>query len=177
MDISKIPRKIPNYNQLFEILPKKKFLNSIFISPRFVKTYAFFWSADFNNKIKMLNQVFTYYDEDDLYQYFKINHSLHKDKSKYDYILTLFHLITDLHKYSSPNVFIDNNNEYCDPIYIYQQSPNVTPEKYNIVRDLIYYGYSAKDVRIKFGYNPKNFKKILKELYQEELLPLDITLV
>jgi hypothetical protein len=176
MDISKIPKKIPDYNKLFEKLSRKNFLIKIFVSPRFARTYAFFWASAIENKIKMLNQVFTYYNEDDLYKYFEINHLLHKDKSKYDYIFTLFHLITDLHRYSSEDNFSKLEDVYfSDPIYIYRESSAIEPEKYNLIRDLVYYGQAPRDIRDKFKYNSKNFKKLLKKIYQEELLPLDIT--
>lgn len=175
MDISKIPKKIPDYNKLFEKLSKKNFLIKIFISPRFARTYAFFWASSIESKIKMLNQVFTYYNEDDLYKYLEINHSLHKDKSKYDYIFTLFHLITDLHRYSFDQNFVESQEDIeVKPVYIYKEIEKVEPEKYNLIRDLYYCGLSLKDIRIKYGYNPDNFKKLLKKIYQEELLPLDI---
>lgn len=175
MDISKIPRKIPDYKSLFEKLPKKIFLAKIFISPRFARTYAFFWRTPIESKIKLLNQVFNYYDEDDLWKYFEINHSLHKDKSKHDYIFTLFHLITDLYKYSFEENLIENT--FCsNPIFIQKETDKVEPEKYNLIRDLYYYNFSLRDIRIKYGYNSENFKKLLKKIYQEELLPLDITL-
>ena len=176
MDITKISRNVPHYGELFEKLSKRDFLNQIFFNPRFARTYCYFWDIDLDKKVKTLYQIFAYFDEDDLHRYFEINHFFHKDKPKFEYAYTLFHLLTDLSKYISVDEFDTLEDIYpSEPIYIYNQSPNVVPELNNIARDLFYYGYSLRDVRINYGYNPEYFKEVLKELYQEELLPLDIT--
>lgn len=178
MDISKIPRSVPHYGKLFETLPKRVFLGHIFFNPRFARTYSYFWDINLDNKIKTLSQIFAYFDEDDLYKYFEINHSFHKDKPKFEYAYTLFHLLTDLSKDISTEEFVPLNDVYpCNPIYIFNQSPNVAPEVANMARDILYNGYSIRDVRIMYGYNPEYYKDMLKMVYQEELLPLDITLI
>jgi hypothetical protein len=177
MDTNKISRNIPNYSQLFEKLDRKAFLDHIFINPRFAKTFSFFWKADLDNKTKQLHQTFTYFHEDDLYKYFEINHSFHKDKSKYVYTFALFHLLTDLYQDISVEEFVPLEDVYTSqPILIFNQSSKSIPELVNITRDLLYIGKSLREVRSEYGYNSKYFKQVLKKIYQEELLPLDITL-
>lgn len=177
MDITKIPKAWPHYGELFEKLPKRSFLGHIFINPRFARTFANYWRVNLDSKIDLLHQIFTYFDEDDLYRYFEINHSFHKDKSKYDYAFSLFRLLTDLSQDISTEEFVPLEDIYpADPIFIFNESPDVIPEVANMARDLLYIGEKLKDVRIRYGYNSENFKKMLKAVYQEELLPLDITL-
>lgn len=176
MDANKKKKGIPDYAKLFETLSKKDFLNNIFLSPRFIKIFSSFWRNDLDNKTEKISQIFDYYHKDDLYKYFKINHLLHKNKPKLEYIFTLFHLLTDLAKYMSVSDTVKlNDKHFCDPIYIYNQSPNVVPEFNNLIRDFFYCGYSLRDIRIMYGYNPENFKNLLKKVYQEDLTPLDIT--
>lgn len=176
MQSSKIKKKIPNYKNLFETLNKKQFLYFIFCDPRFAELYSSAWDNSLTSKCKKLSEIFTYFNKDDLYKYFEINHSLHKNKSKLKYIFTLFHLLTDLSSSVSPSDFEELKDIYTsDSIYIYNQSPDVIPELNNIIRDLFYCGYSLKEIRIKYGYNPKYFRQVLKKVYQEDLTPLDIT--
>jgi hypothetical protein len=176
MDANNRKKSIPDYAKLFKTLSKKHFLNKIFFSKKFVKNFSSFWKNDLDSKIKKIGQIFDYYHEDDLYEYFKINHSLHKNKPKFEYMFTLFSLLTDLARYMSIDDTTEIKDFYCsEPIYVYNQSPDVTPELSNLIRDFFYCGYSLRDIRIMYGYNPENFKKLLKKVYQEDLTPLDIT--
>ena len=176
MRFKKSKKSMPDYSKLFETLPKKEFLFKIFFNKRFAEIFSCCWDINLENNIKKINQIFAYFHEDDLYKYFEINHSIHKDKPKLKYLFCLFQLLTDLHDSTSAQDFIELEDIYfSNSIYIYYQYPKVIPELGNISRDILYYGYTPRDARDNYGYNSKYFNKVLKKIYQEELLPLDIT--
>jgi hypothetical protein len=175
MAIKKRNKPIPDYKDLFNHLPRKQFLGSIFLRSSFIIRMATRFNMNPLPLTKNFNQLFNYYHEDDLYQFFKINHSLHKDKSKYDYLFTLYLLIADLYRDIPSDEFVEYKyNIQAKPEYVYYS--NTYPELSNIARDFFEYGFHRGEIKERYGVDFITFQKRILGVYQEGLLPLDITL-
>jgi hypothetical protein len=175
MATAKLYRYKLNYKEMFETLPPKQFLGCIFFVPNFARLLSIRMKASYENKVRELSHLFNYFHEDDLYEYFRLNHVLHKDKSKEDYLYQLFILIYDLLKDISLEEFEPLEFEqYANPIYIYNS--HYSSELLNITRDVLIYGFYSQEVRKKHTLTYDVFIESLKEIYQEGLLPLDISM-
>lgn len=168
----KKPHRVLDYKVLFETLSPREFLGDIFFSHHFTVFNCIKHKIDFKYRFKAVNRVFSYFHEDDLYRYFQINHSLHKDKSKYEYINTLCTLMSDLIDQTPSIEFTPLEDQAATPTYVYYDKE--LPKLSNIARD--FYGHSeVKLILRKEVLQFKEYKEHLKEIYQRELLPLDIT--
>jgi hypothetical protein len=165
--------KILDYKVLFKTLSPKDFLKSIFFSINFTKQNCTKHKIDFTYRMQKVNQVFNYFHEDDLYKYFKINHEFHKDKSKLEYVNSLYLLMSDLiSQIPSVEFYPLENNLIAKPIYLHQAK--YIPQLLNILRDFLDY-YDTEDIMKKESLLFFEYKAFLKEIYQKELLPIDIS--
>lgn len=170
-------RKVLDYKNAFETLSPKMFLGIIFFTPRFTQLLCSRWDMDYSNKIRQVSQLFNYYHEDDLYEFFRINHSLHKDKSKDDYLFQLFILIQDLLKDISPDDFVELKGDLiAPPTEIYIDSSKHKSYLVNISREFFVYGFYVHELKKRHGYDHPYLMAALKKIYQRELLPIDISL-
>jgi hypothetical protein len=172
----RLNQSVVHYSDLFEKAKDKDFLDLIF-SSNFIFRYSSHWNMMYGKVAVKLLQVRSYFHDDDLYQYFKINHLLNKDKSKKSYEDSLFKLVTSL----SLHVYIDDDVNYLETnvspeyIYGYELKSKLTPASISFARDYFYYGYDFEDLKAKYGLRYNYLIKKLKEIYQLELLPVDIS--
>lgn len=172
----KIYRPILDYRHLFETSSPKDFLRNIFFSYNFTRHNSIRYKLDFKSRMNRIIQVFNYFDEDDLYIYFKINHDLHKNKSKYDYLNSLYVLVSELMSQTPKDDFFELDFDLIsDPSYIFHFYSELDPKIINFARDFLLYGYDYKEVRVLHSLQFQDYRDSIEETYQKELLPIDMS--
>lgn len=165
---------ICDYKQAFNELSPERYVNKIFFNPKFV----IHWSVNVDTSVilcrKKLEVIYSNFNVEDIYIYLKLHYQLNNHKNEVEYFYTLVDLINNLS-------FDYMNDMDFFPVYEkqYLVFGPVVHNKMNtisIARDFFYYNYSAPDLKAKHGFNFEDYHRKLKEIYQNELLPIDISL-
>ena len=166
--------KVLDFKHLFETSSKREFLGIIYYAYNMIKHNCSRNKINFKSRLDRLDQVFNYFHEDDLYMFFKINHELHKDKSKFDYIFSIYSLFTDLISQTPEIEFVQLDEELiATPKYIHYGTG--LPFLVNLSRDFFIYNLDTLHIFNKEELCFHEYKTFLKEIHQEGLIPLDIS--
>lgn len=164
-----------DYASLFESLSPKQFLAFIFRSPHLARRKAMHWKVEYKKMIMDFIKIYNYFNEDDLYKFFQINHELNRDKNQYEYLKSLFHCTQDLIEQVPYEEFLPLMEPVSkDPIYIYGFD-KATPILSNFARDYIYYNRDTQELRKMYSLDATPLYEMIEEIYQEGLLPIDIS--
>lgn len=166
--------KFPDLKHLFNTQSPRDFLRTIYYSEHLFKYYCVKNKMNYEVKRKIFNQVFTYFHEDDLYMYFKIHYNLNKDKSKFDYVFSMYTLFSDLINQIPKEDFVPLEEEIPSPP-IYVDHAKELPASINFARDFLYYYSKNHDLARKEEKHIYVIGDLIKEIYQKELFPIDIS--
>lgn len=164
---------VAEYKNLINYLPKERYLSKIFFNPKFVLYWSFLTKSAYDTCKARLDAVYSNFDIDDIYTYLKLNHELNKHKEERNYLYSVFELINDL----SVGYLIQDIEYLPEPKRYFVYGPVMHNKKntVNTARDFLYNNYSYGDLRNKYGFNREDYKRKMKEIYQSELLPIDIS--
>lgn len=164
---------VAKYKDLINHLPKERYLSKIFFNPKFVLAWSYYLHSPYESCKDRLDVVYSNFSIDDLYIYFKLNHEINKDKEERQYLNSLFELISDL-----AIGYTNKKDEYYvieNPCLVYGPVTHQKKSILNIDRDFHYYRYSSYDLKIKYGFNNEDYWRNIKEIYQLDLGPIDIS--
>lgn len=167
-----------DYKELFETSSPEYFLSYIFLTPHFIRAMSIYWDNSYEDKVHKLALLYNYYHDDDLYEFFRVNHILNKDRPKDEYKKQLFALVSelwnDIPKDSSLNFVQLSESLKASPEYLYYFDLDMPPERINIARDFLVLGLSPMEVRKKHSLQHYSFIEAMKEVRQNELVPLSL---
>lgn len=162
----------PNYSLLFQTLSEKEFINYVFHKPFLAIDFSRTWIFEFEHTIRRLDSIINFFHEDDLYSYFKINHSLNFNLDKDSYRNSIFRVIVDMSSQvlTEESMTLDLSSS---PIKVFGITNYCNNSAVNFARELFYYDCYVYDLEKIFS--KESIKKNLKEIHQFELLPIDIS--
>jgi len=169
----------PDYAKLFEALSPSQFVDLIFLTPILPRYISKRWKISYEKKVKDFYRIFNYHHKDDIYQYLKINHSFNKDKTKRKYVESLIGCIHEILETTPTDFFLPlEDNLLAPPIYVYGHiySSDVEPYSQVFAND-VFEGYGIRDLKAKYNFYTHQVKEKLKEIYQQNISPIDISLV
>lgn len=162
------------YKELFETLPQREYLSRIFFNPKFILYWSFLMRVSYQLTQRKLETVYSNFNENDLYIYLKLNHDLNKDKDERHYMYSIYNVIDSLYTGYEQPLEVRNiiNQEQC---LVYGFSNYYKKPLVNAARDFYKYDFSLYDLKMKYGYRSNEYIEKLKEIYQLDLCPIDIS--
>lgn len=170
-------KRLPDHRLLFVKLSSEAFLHQIF-NPLFIRRFSQLWNTPYETMAIKMQGIKDQLDPSDLYQYFKINHTLNSEMSRDDYEVSIYKLLASLYGDLLTEIFVPLTDYPAGPqyVYAYEADLDLRPDIINLARDLFYNELTLMEARVKHKVNDRVFLEKLKEIHQVGLLPLDISL-
>lgn len=164
----------PNYKESINSLPRDRYISRIFFNPKFVMLWSIYNDASLDLCKQKLDVIYSNFNVEDIYIYLRLHYEMHKEKDEIKYFISLIDLINSLSE-----GYIDKfNGDFLleKSYYVFGLTNYDKKNTINIARDFFYYNYSSADLRLKYNLNFEDYTRKIKEIYQNELLPIDISL-